>query len=140
MRTKPVAPSPIGDARKLRVDEIESLKEAFAVAAERAMRAGFDGVELHGAHGYLLNQFYSPLTNQRRDKYGGSLQNRMRFPLEVVERDKERVRGIRDPKHANKLIKEGKIDLAAVGRALLKDPDWAIKTIKTLEAFGESKT
>jgi len=215
MRTKPVAPSPIGDARKLRVDEIEALKEAFAVAAERAMRSGFDGVELHGAHGYLLNQFYSPLTNQRRDKYGGSLQNRMRFPLEVVERVKERVGGrlllyrlgsddlhpegikiqdsmkfagkleeagvdiidvsgglcgdgsaqfqdrqgyfipqakkikevvnapvvgvggIRDPKHANKLIKEGKIDLVAVGRALLKDPDWAIKTIKTLETSGE---
>jgi len=88
---RPVAPSSSRDARKLRHDEIEALTEAFAKAAERAMWAGFDGVELHGAHGFLLNQFYSPLTNRRRDKYGGSLEKRMRFPIEVVERVKEKV-------------------------------------------------
>ena len=91
--TRPVAPSRSGDARKLRVDQIEALAEVFAVAADRAMRAGFDGVEVHGAHGFLLNQFFSPLTNRRRDKYGGSLENRMRFPLEVVERVKEKIAG-----------------------------------------------
>jgi 2,4-dienoyl-CoA reductase-like NADH-dependent reductase (Old Yellow Enzyme family) len=91
--TKPVAPSSNGNARKLRGEEIEALVEAFAMAAERAMKAGFDGVEVHGAHGFLLNQFFSPLTNRRRDKYGGSLENRMRFPLEVVERVKEKVGG-----------------------------------------------
>jgi NADPH2 dehydrogenase len=91
--TKPVAPSPSGNARKLRSEEIEALAEAFAIAAERAIRAGFDGVEVHGAHGFLLNQFFSPLTNRRRDKYGGSLENRMRFPLEVAERVKEKVGG-----------------------------------------------
>jgi len=57
------------------------------------MRAGFDGVEVHGAHGFLLNQFFSPITNRRRDKYGGSLENKMRFPLEVVERVKEKIGG-----------------------------------------------
>ncbi|MFQ6087109.1 MAG: NADH:flavin oxidoreductase, partial [Candidatus Bathyarchaeia archaeon] len=90
---QPVAPSSSENARELRVEEIEALTESFALAAERAIRAGFDGVEVHGAHGFLLNQFFSPLTNRRRDKYGGSLENRMRFPLEVVERVKEKVRG-----------------------------------------------
>jgi len=91
--TQPVAPSSSGNARKLRGEEIEALTEAFALGAERAMRAGFDGVEVHGAHGFLLNQFFSPLTNRRRDKYGGSLENRMRFPLEVVERVRGKVGG-----------------------------------------------
>jgi len=90
---QPVAPSSTEDARELKVKEIEALAEAYANAARRAIEAGFDGVELHGAHGFLLNQFYSPLSNRRRDKYGGSLENRMRFPLEVVEKVKEKVGG-----------------------------------------------
>lgn len=206
-----VAPSLSGNARKLRGVEIEALAEDFALAAERAMKAGFDGVEVHGAHGFLLNQFFSPLTNQRRDKYGGPLENRMRFPLEVVERVKEKVGGrlllyrlgsddldpsgtqiedsqklaakleeagvdivdvsgglcgsrpaqlqntkgyfipqaqqikkviqipvigvggITEPDYANKVIQDGYVDLVAVGRGLLKDPDWAVKAIKKLE-------
>lgn len=207
---QPVAPSSSGDARALRVEEIEALAEAFADAAERAMRAGFDGVEVHGAHGYLINQFYSPLTNRRDDGYGGSPENRMRFPLEVVERVKEKVGrglllyrlgsvdldpagtqiedsgklavklqeagvdiidvsgglcgsrpeqlrdgqgyfvpqaqqiksvvdvpvigvgGIKDPRYADRVIREGRVDLIAVGRELLNDPDWMIKAIETL--------
>jgi len=208
---KPVAPTASGNARELKVEEIEALTEAFAKAAERAMKAGFDGVEVHGAHGFLLNQFWSPLTNQRSDKYGGSLENRMLFPLQVVERVKEKVGGklllyrlgscdldsagvqiedsekfasklekagvdiidvsgglcgsrpanlqstqgyfipqaqkikkrvnipvigvggITEPEYADSLIRERLIDLAAVGRALLKDPDWAINAIKILK-------
>jgi len=207
--TKPVAPSASGNARELGVEEIEALTEAFAMAAERAMKAGFDGVEVHGAHGFLLNQFWSPLTNRRSDKYGGSLEDRMTFPLQVVEKVKEKVGGrlllyrlgscdldpagiqiedsekfalkleeagvdiidvsgglcgsrpanfqstqgyfipqaqkikkvvnipvigvggITEPEYADGLIQEGRVDLVAVGRALLEDPDWAINAIET---------
>ena len=208
---QPVAPSQSEDARGLGVEEIDALAEAFAMAAVRAMKAGFDGVEVHGAHGFLLNQFYSPLTNKRRDKYGGSLENRMRFPLEVVERVKKKVGGrlllyrlgsddldpvgikiedskkfavkleeagidivdvsgglcgsrpdqlkdipgyfipqaqqikkvisipvigvggIIDPAYADKLVREERVDLVAVGRGLLNDADWAKKAIKKLK-------
>jgi len=201
----PVAPSPAKGVHGLQVSEIEGLFCAFAVAAERARKAGFDGVEVHGAHGFLLNQFFSPLTNRRSDKYGGSLENRMRFPLEVVEKIREVVRGellmyrvgaddldpagtriedskrfglklqdagvdiidvsgglcgsrpeklqgiqgyfvdqahqikkvvnvpvvgvggIKEPEYANRLVRDGIVDLVAVGRELLKDPEWAIK-------------
>ncbi|GMQ75769.1 MAG: NADH:flavin oxidoreductase/NADH oxidase [Gammaproteobacteria bacterium] len=66
-------------------DEIARLIDAFAAATRRAHRIGFDAIELHGAHGYLLHQFLSPLSNQREDDYGGSLDNRMRFPLAVFD-------------------------------------------------------
>ena len=66
------------------VAEIKALVEAFGAAAKRSLRLGLDAVELHAAHGYLLHQFFSPLSNQRTDEYGGSLENRMRFPLEVA--------------------------------------------------------
>lgn len=89
----PVGPSQEDEVKELSHEEIEKLVDAFAAAAERAMRAGFDGVEIHGAHGFLLNQFFSPITNRRTDKYGGSLENRMRFPLEVVRKVKEKVGG-----------------------------------------------
>jgi 2,4-dienoyl-CoA reductase-like NADH-dependent reductase (Old Yellow Enzyme family) len=211
MGSQPVAPSPNGEARELRGEELDTMIEAFVVAAERAISAGFDGVELHGAHGFLLNQFFSPLTNRRRDKYGGPLESRMRFPLEIVERVKKEigeklllyrigsvdlvatgtqiedaqkfalkleekgvdmidvsgglcgdepaqlrgkqgyfipqaqeikkmvnipvigVGGITDPEYADNLIREEKVDLIAVGRALLQDPDWAVKAIETLK-------
>jgi 2,4-dienoyl-CoA reductase-like NADH-dependent reductase (Old Yellow Enzyme family)/thioredoxin reductase len=70
--------------RALTRDEIHTLKEKFISSASFAAQAGFDGVELHAAHGYLLNEFLSPDCNQRRDEYGGSLENRMRLLLEIV--------------------------------------------------------
>jgi 2,4-dienoyl-CoA reductase-like NADH-dependent reductase (Old Yellow Enzyme family) len=207
---KPVSSSATGDARELEIDEINALVERFAQVTEWGIKAGFDGIEVHGAHGFLLNQFTSPLTNHRRDEYGGSLENRLRFPLEVVREVKKKVGkkpllyrlgsddrdscgtriwdsqrfavmledagvdlidvsggicgskpeklqgiqgyfipqarqikkvvnvpvigvgGIKEPQFANKLIKQGDVDLVAVGRQLLEDPDWAIKAIEFL--------
>jgi NADPH2 dehydrogenase len=206
----PVGPSSSKGVHELQVSEIKDLCYAFATAAERAVRAGFDGVEIHGAHGFLLNQFFSPLTNKRSDKYGGSLENRVRFPLEVVERVREVVSGkilmyrvgaddldpqgtriedskrfalrlqeagvdimdvsgglcgscpeklkaiqgyfvdqahqikevvntpvvgvggIKNPEYADRLVREGIVDLIAIGRALLKDPEWAIRALQSL--------
>lgn len=65
---------------------IDATVEAFGAATRRAIQAGFEVVEIHAAHGYLLHEFLSPLSNQRTDAYGGSIENRMRFPQEVVER------------------------------------------------------
>jgi len=208
----PAGPSATGKTRKLTKSEIEGLVEEFALAAERASKAGFDGVELHGAHGFLLNQFFSPLLNKREDEYGGSLENRMRFPLMVVEKVRRSVGsrlllyrlgaddlaqngtrvedsaafavkleqcgvdvvdvsgglcgsepkqlrnvkgyfvpqayeikktvkipvigvgGITEAEYADRLVREGKVDLVAVGRALWKDPKWAEKAVEALEA------
>ncbi len=74
-------PTPHG----LTVEELAGVRDAFATATRRSLDAGFDVVEVHAAHGYLLHQFLSPLSNHREDAYGGSREARMRFPLEVVE-------------------------------------------------------
>ena len=71
--------------KELTQPEIQEVVAAWAEAARRTEEAGFDVLEIHGAHGYLINQFLSPITNGRKDKYGGSLANRIRFALEVVD-------------------------------------------------------
>lgn len=78
-------------ARALSSDEVWGLVEAFGDAAERAVAAGFDGVQIHGAHGYLISQFLSRLVNRRTDEWGGSLENRMRLLLEVYDAVRGRV-------------------------------------------------
>ncbi|HEX3015849.1 MAG TPA: NADH:flavin oxidoreductase [Desulfobacteria bacterium] len=87
----PVGPSAVTNPRKgsvpreLTRQEIANIVQAFHDGARRTQQAGFDGVEIHSAHGYLLNQFFSPLTNKRTDEYGGSVHNRIRLHLEVIE-------------------------------------------------------
>jgi 2,4-dienoyl-CoA reductase-like NADH-dependent reductase (Old Yellow Enzyme family) len=208
---QPAGPSKTKVSRQLTRDEIEATVEEFAEGAERALKAGFDGVELHGAHGFLLNQFFSPLINKRRDTYGGSLEHRMRFPLMVVEAIRDRISnslllyrlgaddlnprgthiedaaafalkleeygvdiidvsggmcgsepkqlrnvkgyfvpqaerikkevtvpvigvgGIGEAIYADRLVREEKVDLVAVGRALWRDPKWAEKAVETLK-------
>lgn len=213
---QPVAPSAVADPksgetpRQLSEGEIKAIVAAFAQAARRAAEAGFDVIELHSAHGYLLNQFLSPLTNFRTDRYGGDLDARLTFAREVIAavreavghdfpffcrlaaddltpggltpadgaqaaqllaragidvidisggyggtgRDRfteqgffvplaETVRraagipvigvgNIRDADYADRVIREGRIDLVAVGRALLADPLWAEKAATRL--------
>ncbi len=203
--TQPAGPSAHGKMRELLKEELEAIADQFVSATERAVKAGFDGVELHGAHGYLLCQFFSPLLNKRTDEFGGSLENRMRFPLMVAKKVRavlkgkimlyrlgaddlasngiqieesaafaqkleqtgvdiidvsggmcgampkqlDKVRGYFIPQaaeikkavkvpvigvghitsatYADQLVREGKVDLVAVGRAFLKDPEWAQK-------------
>jgi len=210
---RPLAPSYDGRSKELTKEEIKAVVLEFARAAERAVLAGFDGVELHGAHGFLLNQFFSPLANRRLDEYGGSLENRMRFPLEVAKAVKRvvggrlllyrlgaddmspggntvedakalarrleeegvdiidvsggmcggspaqldgvegyfipqareiknavkvpviGVGGIRSFDYANRVIEEGWVDMVAVGRELLRDPDWAKKALDRVRAL-----
>lgn len=210
--TTPAGPCQTGKARMLQKSELQNIAQQYAAAAERAVKAGFDGVELHGAHGYLLNQFFTPLLNKRMDEFGGCLENRMRFPLTVVEAVRCRLQGklllyrlgaddlapngiqiqdaiafarkleeagvdildvsggmcgsepkqlrqvkgyfvpqaaeikkavhmpvigvggITEPEYADQLVREGKVDLVAVGRALWHDAQWAEKAAKTLTA------
>jgi 2,4-dienoyl-CoA reductase-like NADH-dependent reductase (Old Yellow Enzyme family) len=97
---EPVAPSALAFSeryhtpRALSVAEIEALPRAFALAAERALAAGFELIELHAAHGYLLHEFLSPLSNQRTDAYGGDFDARVKAPLAVVRALRETI-----PKH-----------------------------------------
>jgi len=196
--------------RAMTIDEIEQIMEEFTEAAKRAYEAGFDAVELHGAHYVLFPQFLSPLTNSRSDDYGGSLEKRVRLPIRVIERIKKElgpsypvlyrlgaedmlprgltldegvraakmiekagadvidisaglighlhptdkgpgffipqasavkkavdvpiigVGGINTPGEADDIIRSGKVDLVAIGRAILSDPEWASKTVKKL--------
>ncbi|TGE31803.1 NADH:flavin oxidoreductase [Desulfosporosinus sp. Sb-LF] len=89
--TTPVAPSAVSHPRRggmpneLTREGIANIISAFQNAARRTKEAGFDGVEIHSAHGYLLNQFFSPLTNKRTDEYGGNVHNRIRLHLQVIE-------------------------------------------------------
>ena len=93
----PIGPSPVpcpimgGNPRVLETDEIRDLVQSFVEGAVRAKKVGFDAVEIHGAHGYLVAQFLSPFSNKRNDAYGGDSQRRARFAVEIVEGIRERL-------------------------------------------------
>ena len=209
---QPLAPSALTvpggrePAQALTQAHMAEIRAAFVAAAGRAVEAGFDFVEIHGAHGYLLNQFLSPLTNWRTDGYGGDLDGRLRFPLEIVTTVRGAVGrdylllyrlgasdympggltpddgcqvartlvaagvdlldvsgglcgsqtpdwdrksqgyfvpiaaavrsaasvpvvvagGITDPRAADRFIREQQVDLVAIGRAMLTNPDWVL--------------
>lgn len=205
-----IPPGSEAEPRALTTAEIEEIVGAFAAAARRAWAAGFDAVEVHGAHGYLLSQFASPITNRRTDAYGGDLWGRFRLPLDVVAAVRDAlpadypvfyrlgaddlipggvtpeeakqvaprllraganvldisggvggdgstvynhegyfvplaesikqasgatvigVGRIRDPRFADAVVREGRIDLVAVGRAQLEDATWAAKAAQAL--------
>jgi len=96
---QPVAPSAVANPgggslpRELSAEELSELKACYVQSALRCEKAGFDAVELHGAHGYFLNQFLSPLTNRRTDAYGGSAEERTAYPLEVLQAVKAALNG-----------------------------------------------
>ena len=88
---QPIGPSAVGYSKEYQVpkemtlDDIQRVQSAFVSAAQRAQDAGYDMIEIHGAHGYLVNEFLEPLTNLRSDEYGGTLENRFRFLKEIIE-------------------------------------------------------
>lgn len=93
---RPIAPSAVPDLggeypHEMTESHIEYIQDCYRKAARRAKQAGFDAVEIHMAHGYLIHQFLSPLSNKRTDRYGGSLENRFRFALEILSRVREEV-------------------------------------------------
>ena len=124
--------------RSLETVEVASVVEDYRLAAERARDAGFDGVEIHAANGYLIDQFLQSKTNRRTDLYGGSVENRFRFLREIVETilsvwPSARV-GVRLSPNGNfndmytqdsaeEAIETGKADLIAFGRPFLSNPD-----------------
>lgn len=93
---QPIGPSALKDPtmpetpREMTVEEIHELVEQFGDCARRAKEAGFDAVEVHGAHGYLIGAFASPFSNKRSDEYGGTIRNRARFAMEIIENIKEK--------------------------------------------------
>lgn len=97
IKDTPVAPSPVPclkfkhTPRELSIREIKDIEGAFVAGADKAKALGFDGVELHAAHGYLLCEFLSPLSNHRKDEYGGDLENRTRILINIIEGIKRRV-------------------------------------------------
>ncbi|CAM3803783.1 alkene reductase [Parendozoicomonas haliclonae] len=115
--------------RALTVEEIKATVNDFVVAARNAIEAGFDGVEIHGAHGYLLDQFLRISSNQRTDQYGGSQDNRMRFLVEVMEAVAAEIGGHRTAIRLSPFVTEGYADEA-------EDPEITALTLKVLKALA----
>lgn len=131
--TIPLSPSPVRDKlslvkpRVMSRDQIDDTIEAFGKAGGKVKEAGFDGLQIHAAHGYLINQFLSGYTNRRRDKWGGSLENRMRFLIEIYEA----IRSVVGPEYPV-LIKINSEDFTKGGVTL----EEAIAVCKKLDELG----
>lgn len=123
----PALATTFGTPRELREDEILDIIERFARAAQICEQAGFEGVQLHGAHGYLISQFLSPLTNKRQDRWGGSIDNRMRFLLEIYQA----VRGAT----SEDFIISVKLNSADFQRGGISEED-VIQVFKAIDAAG----
>lgn len=119
-------------SRELTEAEIFELIHDFGQATRRAIEAGFDGIELHGAHGFLIQNFLSPLFNQRQDQWGGSLENRMRFPLEVVRE----VRRVIDEHASRPFLLGYRISPEEPGEGALRIDD-ALALAETLAQAGD---
>ena len=116
-----------GTPRELREDEILDIIQRFATSAAICEKAGFEGVQLHGAHGYLISQFLSPLTNKRQDQWGGSIENRSRFLLEAYK-------AVRSATSENFIISV-KLNSADFQRGGISEED-VIYVFKTMDAVG----
>lgn len=138
---QPVCPSdePKTGARALSEAEVEQLVEDFVAAAARCERAGFDGVELHGAHSYILCEFLSPTINQRTDRWGGSLENRARIIFEIIDGVRRRCRpgfsiGVRlSPERFGLVLPE----MVEVAQAVLRRPDVDFLDMSLWDVFKE---
>ncbi len=116
-----------GTPRALREDEIFDIIQRFATSAAICEKAGFEGVQLHGAHGYLISQFLSPLTNKRQDQWGGSAENRMRFLLEIYKAVRAAT--------SEQFIISVKLNSADFQRGGISEED-VIATFKAIDAAG----
>lgn len=123
----PALATTFGTPRELREDEILDIIQRFARAAQICEQAGFEGVQLHGAHGYLISQFLSPLTNRRQDRWGGSIDNRMRFLLEIYQ-------AVRAATSDNFIISV-KLNSADFQRGGISEED-VIQVFKAIDAAG----
>jgi anthraniloyl-CoA monooxygenase len=134
---KLIAPSPLPwspqnqTPRAMAREDMERVKAAFVQATERAARAGFDMVELHAAHGYLLSAFITPLSNRRDDDYGGALPNRLRYPLEVFEA----MRAVW-PEHKPMSVRISATDWMTNGTKDCVSPDDSVAIAKAVKAAG----
>ena len=157
---QPVAPSAVPPPtgiipKELTVEEIQDLVNKYAQAAGRAVEAGIDAIQIHGAHCYLMANFMSPITNKRSDEYGGGIEGRLRLPLEVVRAVRKRVgsevpllfriaaeemspggRSLEETKVMCRMLVEAGIDAIEVSRGSLAALRWVVPTMGTPLAFN----
>ena len=136
------AKPPRSGAREMTINEIEMIIDAYAQAARRAKEAGFDAVQIHAAHGYLVSQFLSPIANRRTDEWGGSFENRTRFLIRIVSAVREQVGpdfpvlaklGMRDESNEGLTLEEG---VAIVGKLR----EWGLDAVEMSGGLAETGT